>query len=1244
MKKIISLLISIIMLIPAFPVITYAEDFNTGAHQVFMDFENGVSNISSATTPTAGGVFVDRTTDSSALSDANGDYVYSLPVTNSTNYRSGGYISLESVFGTGNVFNPGDKLIIECDYYNHGNSEVYGFGFSFPQTNDQGNVTVSDMRRPLLWWTKEAEDKRWFVCKGTGYDSTAWLDTAAGWYTIKTEVYFASDAADSSWEIISFKKQGASSYTSLPKIMLDGSHNANNNSLPYSKGEQKHLGIFGTSVTVKNYIDNLKITLLEKELFESIQSASAEDDIKAIIADFSLIDGFEYLAGYSSLHSAYKNHIARRLLENRLSLESNEAVRLAYEDYADDEIDVSGTYTISIKGSSVLLKPMNNTTASVSYKVFDNDNNETDGVTWQCTGAEVLNNGTLLFNKYTPSSVTLKATDSMGVSCEKTISVSDGFFDDFENKSVGTKLDAANSYGEIREDGTKHAHFPAVDTGSGSYDAGVILNNTDGISDTLNLSFGLKAETPGSYRLPAILGKDSSGGSQWLNESQYTVEESGTDYIYTFKIQTFADGTTSSYITKNLTVSQDEWINVSFCIDSADQSFDIRMSGDSSGVSADNVKFKTIDTFNISALRFRANAAYARGDYDNISFNSGDSFPRVLTFAGSDTMTLSSDGGTKLLVATLTDNGTENNTHSVRWELCGVSGDFTGSADNVKILGSNQLVVDGYYSGSVFVRGVLDDNVTSTPIVEIKLNSAFSTVDNSGSILVNGTPGHTYTVNVYRPVSSDFISACLGYDVNNCSTDYVSIQPTGEGNIDVSSMMIPDGMYMVEIINQNNPLDTNVFELYKNTDILKQSDRELLFSQDNISAYLLNFTNASAELIDEAVNQYNSLSSDAKKASLRFSGNDINDAYPSIYLASVLNGNKQLGDKCKNLLNAKGLAGSTIPILTANSEYSRIGNQIIAESLITTAILTDDYLLEYPLSRAIDALLEELVLTGVRQSGSFPTGVSKYLELLGNDYYDNAGADLKADIHTAIAGNDTYTSLSQINTDINNVPEPEPEYEDTGLGGAGGTGGGGSFVNTSATPTAPAPVIPAFAGFSDVYASHWAHDYITHLAKSGIVTGYNGCYYPENSITRAEYAKIIYSAFNIPDTDNSFFADVPRDLWCHKAVNALAGYGIVTGYDGNFHPDTPISRQDAAVIAARAMEKRGYIPSGYSAEFNDLDKISDYAKASVSYLAFLNILTGTPEGNYEPMRNITKAESSAVICRILNVLAGGDNQ
>ncbi|WP_227394419.1 S-layer homology domain-containing protein [Jeotgalibacillus aurantiacus] len=110
--------------------------------------------------------------------------------------------------------------------------------------------------------------------------------------------------------------------------------------------------------------------------------------------------------------------------------------------------------------------------------------------------------------------------------------------------------------------------------------------------------------------------------------------------------------------------------------------------------------------------------------------------------------------------------------------------------------------------------------------------------------------------------------------------------------------------------------------------------------------------------------------------------------------------------------------------------------------------------------------------------------------------------------------------------------------------------------------------------YNDVPESHWAHDYITQLTLDNIVSGKeNGSFKPEDTLTRAQAAKMIVHAFDLNKTyqGTSFYSDVPSDSWYAPYVNALTEAGITTGRTADrFDPFAKVTRYQLAAFLDRA--------------------------------------------------------------------------
>lgn len=172
--------------------------------------------------------------------------------------------------------------------------------------------------------------------------------------------------------------------------------------------------------------------------------------------------------------------------------------------------------------------------------------------------------------------------------------------------------------------------------------------------------------------------------------------------------------------------------------------------------------------------------------------------------------------------------------------------------------------------------------------------------------------------------------------------------------------------------------------------------------------------------------------------------------------------------------------------------------------------------------------------------------------------------------------------------------------------------------------------------FTDVPVSHWAYSRIKALYEKGIVAGNGeGKFFPENSVTRAEFAKIISMAFFKSQTASDIsYSDVNKEAWYYEYVAKLSGLGIILGDDrGYFNPDAPITRQDAAVIIRRVTQKRGKelpIIRSYSG-FNDESNISGYAKDAIVVLYEAGLINGMTAGEFAPLNKLTRAQAVQLV-------------
>ena len=172
------------------------------------------------------------------------------------------------------------------------------------------------------------------------------------------------------------------------------------------------------------------------------------------------------------------------------------------------------------------------------------------------------------------------------------------------------------------------------------------------------------------------------------------------------------------------------------------------------------------------------------------------------------------------------------------------------------------------------------------------------------------------------------------------------------------------------------------------------------------------------------------------------------------------------------------------------------------------------------------------------------------------------------------------------------------------------------------------------SGEENAPAEEPVYQFITgeHIAY---MNGSNDYMNPENNLTRAEAAKIIYTLLENPlaGEEGSSFADVPAGIWYEDYVNSMAAMELIEGYEGNvYKPDSFITRAEFVTILSRV-----YLPEEGTEDIT----FSDVPEGYWGYEALKNAvhrgwLEGYPDGSIKPENNITRTEAILVLNRMLD--------
>ncbi|WEK54980.1 MAG: SdrD B-like domain-containing protein [Candidatus Cohnella colombiensis] len=180
--------------------------------------------------------------------------------------------------------------------------------------------------------------------------------------------------------------------------------------------------------------------------------------------------------------------------------------------------------------------------------------------------------------------------------------------------------------------------------------------------------------------------------------------------------------------------------------------------------------------------------------------------------------------------------------------------------------------------------------------------------------------------------------------------------------------------------------------------------------------------------------------------------------------------------------------------------------------------------------------------------------------------------------------------------------------------------------------------------FKDV-VSHWAEKAVNEMGSRLVVSGIGSdLYNPNQAITRAEFAAIIVRAMGLKENRGvTPFSDVRSSDWYSGAVLTALDYGLISGYeDGTFRPQQRITREQAMVMIARAMEVTGLrnqLPAQDSNKilqsYDDAKQVSLWARDSVADVLKAGIITGRSNSQLAPQALISRAEVAVIIQRLL---------
>ena len=169
---------------------------------------------------------------------------------------------------------------------------------------------------------------------------------------------------------------------------------------------------------------------------------------------------------------------------------------------------------------------------------------------------------------------------------------------------------------------------------------------------------------------------------------------------------------------------------------------------------------------------------------------------------------------------------------------------------------------------------------------------------------------------------------------------------------------------------------------------------------------------------------------------------------------------------------------------------------------------------------------------------------------------------------------------------------------------------------------------------NDIYG-HWAKKEINQFISSGYVNGYeDGTFRPDNSITRAEFVKLVNKYFGFNNKENIKFSDINANDWYYNDVCIASKAGYINGYeDKTFKPNKTITREEVSKILV-SIKNQQDVNYDKLNKYPDKNKVSNWAKPYVEGAIEQGYLKGNDLGFLNPTNNITRAESVTILSRV----------
>lgn len=149
-------------------------------------------------------------------------------------------------------------------------------------------------------------------------------------------------------------------------------------------------------------------------------------------------------------------------------------------------------------------------------------------------------------------------------------------------------------------------------------------------------------------------------------------------------------------------------------------------------------------------------------------------------------------------------------------------------------------------------------------------------------------------------------------------------------------------------------------------------------------------------------------------------------------------------------------------------------------------------------------------------------------------------------------------------------------------------------------------------------------------SQKSFIAGYpDGLFRPDNSVTRAEAAQMLFVLENATASNlKAEFKDA-KDSWYNQALNYTSSKGMLLAKDGNIRPDVPMTRGEFVRMLYPLLADKSGGP-----KFNDI--AGHEFEAAILRASSNGIIKGYPDGSFKPDGKVTRAETVTMLNKLSN--------